>query len=172
MKTKFVAILLTVAILSVSALTVLARLHTIGGAGFNSGSVIIDVTLAGYGNSELSFDAFITGTDLQATCVNKGGNIAPGQELVSIFQTVSNQTVEADENGNATVNTTIDVAGQVDARDAGCPNGKWSVNGLTGLIEVELHFFAGNDAIFEIYSCEIDDPTAFISCDLVAEGNL
>ena len=72
MKSKFFRLFLTVFILASSALIVWAGLHVIGGAGFGSGSVIIDLTVAGISNNRTAtVTATITdGYNLTAVCRN------------------------------------------------------------------------------------------------------
>ncbi|MDP8956544.1 MAG: hypothetical protein M3N24_06265 [Actinomycetota bacterium] len=82
--------------------------------------------LAGLGNEDLVIE--VTADALVAvTCVNKGGNEAPGQNKV--LRTASGETViqgSAIKNGRARFTTTTDPVEAPTAKEAGCPNPNWS----------------------------------------------
>ncbi len=85
-------------------------------------------------------DVFLTASAVEATyeCVNKGGNVAPGQPLV--FEDVQGPsgTIEP-SGGNIVFTATLPVPPTPSARDV-CPNGNWSVRLLTlTYFDVVLH---------------------------------
>lgn len=85
---------------------------------------------AGLGN--VASAAFLTADSVEATyeCVNKGGNVAPGQPLV--FEDVQGPTTNIPpSNGQITFTVTLPPPPTPNSRDV-CPNGNWSVR-LTSL---------------------------------------
>ena len=111
-------------------------LHFSGGFNASGGSIIIDVRVLGIsatavGNYTVNANVQEAGT-LTASCQNKGGNIAQGQGLSSIWILMSSIShfTTGDSNGNATATIEhIDLVEDsgITAREAGCPNGGWSV---------------------------------------------
>jgi hypothetical protein len=93
---------------------------------------------AGLGN-EPAF-VFLTASSVTATyeCVNKGGNVAPGQPVVTQSVTGPTQTITP-RNGQITFSATLPVPPPPSAATE-CPNGNWSVR-LTSLTytDVVLH---------------------------------
>jgi hypothetical protein len=65
-----------------------------------------------------------TATDL--TCVNKGGNEAPGQNPAVPTTATGSALSTVDKNGRAVVDVFTDPV-SVGAKEAGCPNGNWKV---------------------------------------------
>ena len=93
---------------------------------------------AGLGNGPTA--AFLTASSVTATyeCVNKGGNVAPGQPIV--LQNVTGPvTIIPPSNGQITFTTNIPPPPTPSSRDT-CPNGNWSVR-ITSLTfnDVVLH---------------------------------
>lgn len=85
---------------------------------------------AGLGN--VASAAFLTADRVEATyeCVNRGGNVAPGQPLV--FEDVTGPTTNIPpSNGQITFTVTLPVPPTPSSRDV-CPNGNWTVR-LTSL---------------------------------------
>src|SRR5262249_11601777 len=80
---------------------------------------------AGLGNGPT--EAFLTADSMTATyeCVNHGGNIAPGQPIVTQGVTGPRQTITP-HNGQITFSPTIPPPTPPSARDE-CPNGNWTV---------------------------------------------
>jgi hypothetical protein len=93
---------------------------------------------AGLGNGPTA--AFLTASSVSATyeCVNKGGNVAPGQPVVLQNVTGPTQTITP-HNGQITFSPTIPPPPTPSSRTT-CPNGNWSVR-LTSLTysDVVLH---------------------------------
>jgi hypothetical protein len=61
-----------------------------------------------------------------SVCVNKGGNVAPGQNVVNAQVTGQGQ-FPSDQNGNVNVNLVTDPPAAISAKQAGCPSGNWTV---------------------------------------------
>jgi hypothetical protein len=93
---------------------------------------------AGLGNGPTA--AFLTAASVSATyeCVNKGGNVAPGQPVVLSNVTGPAQNITP-RNGQITFSPNLPPPPTPSARTE-CPNGNWSVN-LTSLTytDVVLH---------------------------------
>jgi hypothetical protein len=168
MKSKLFKTLIVLAVLAGSAIVALAGLTFVGGAGFGSGSVIIDARLVGIsGNSVTTVTATITdGTNLIAVCRNKGGNTAYGQNPVNLVGITASQAVSPDSNGNADTHFHINIiqAAGIDARAAGCPNGNWTVTDLLGGIQVTI--VAANASFSDSlsYSCFVSDVGHVVAC--------
>jgi hypothetical protein len=104
--------------------------------------------VAGLGN--VATDVFLTASSVEAeyVCVNRGGNIAPGQGTE--FQNVQGPIQHiTPRNGQITFrNVTIPVPEAPSVRDA-CPNGNWRLDLLhVTFNDVELHVQqAGTDLL-------------------------
>jgi hypothetical protein len=84
---------------------------------------------AGLGNGPV--EAFLEADRVEATyeCVNKGGNVAPGQPLV--LDEVTGPVEEiAPRDGQVTFTVNLPAPATPSSRDA-CPNGNWRVRLLT-----------------------------------------
>jgi hypothetical protein len=97
---------------------------------------------AGLGN--VASGAFLTADSVvaQSTCVNKGGNVAPGQPLV--IQDVTGPTTQIPpSNGQITFTVNLPPPPTPSSQDV-CPNGNWSVrlDSLT-YVNVVLHIQQG-----------------------------
>jgi len=74
-------------------------------------------------------DVILTASGIgMATCMNKGGNEAPGQNPIQVNVT-GIQAIQADliENGTTPFSVTVEDPPPPTAREAGCPNGNWRV---------------------------------------------
>jgi hypothetical protein len=82
--------------------------------------------LSGLGNEDLTVNVTATGTP-SATCSNKGGKEAPGQNPAQVTVGGS-QPISASDIKNGTVDFSVTTSGPgpISAQDAGCPNGNWS----------------------------------------------
>lgn len=119
---------------------------------FNSdGSVTVTADLSGLGNQPAT--ATITqNASATYTCLNKGGNVAPGQNGVPVTSSASGP-IRTDKNGRATIDLTapaLDPADTVSGRVAGCPNGNWTgINPvLNGPITATLTIVQGGEVIY------------------------
>jgi hypothetical protein len=97
--------------------------------GFNAdGSVTVTGDLSGLGNQPATASIVQTITAMY-TCVNPGGNFAPGQKPVTFSSDPVTQALSTDKNGRAILNLTapaIAPAETVNGKTAGCPNGNWT----------------------------------------------
>lgn len=93
---------------------------------------------SGFGNQPAIATLTVQAT-VNYTCVNKGGNAAPGRNPVPESSSGSADLGNADHNGRGTFNFTVGFAPAetVSGKVAGCPNGNWLgvnpvSNGITG----------------------------------------
>ena len=133
--TEFTRRILIVAVLAVGTALFVAPTATAQGEHFTKRGVPVCTDtgtqlqctgeLAGLGNEDLLIE--VTSDALVAvTCVNRGGNEAPGQNKV--LRTASGETFiagSAIKNGRARFTTTTDPVEAPTAREAGCPNPNW-----------------------------------------------
>lgn len=127
----------TIAALSLSALALYAaNVHLKGEPEVtdNGNTLTVCVSLAGLGNQDITVTLTTTG-EATATCVNPGGNTAPGINKVPVRSTTT-QTIRSRQikNGNVTVCSTSRNPGIVSSRAAGCPNNNW----MAEVIDVEF----------------------------------
>jgi hypothetical protein len=168
MRSYFYKLFIALVIISISALAVWAGLGFSGGAGFGSGSVIIDASLRGVSNARpATITATITdGGPLTAVCRNNGGNIAYGQNPVTLSNISATQTVTPNSLGNADSHFHIDViaAGGITWQVAGCPNKNWTVTDLLGSINVQLVASDGTFTDTLNYACFTNEIAHVIAC--------
>lgn len=136
MKAKFTKLILVLVFLSASALVTYAALHAIGNPLFSGGSLNGEITVAGYGRSDLEASMTVTGSNITAICVNPAGHIAPGRSTVS-FVVEEDDLDSTEENGNTTFFFSVDLLSPVEAE--GACNRNWSVTDLSaGIVDVQI----------------------------------
>jgi hypothetical protein len=124
------------------ALALMLTLSQAAGAGnfhFNSysftlGSLELTGELVGLGNEGAAVTLVGRGT-VTGLCQNKAGNQAPGRNPIAIAVQQTN-TFTADQNGHALVHVILEdptlpeIAPSPKPKQAGCPNGNWSITGI------------------------------------------
>ncbi len=125
---KLITILATLLVISLTASTAFAgNVHFSGSVDFSLKSLVASGTLAGLGNADVN--VILQGSGIgTATCTNKGGNSAPGQNPVQVnVQGV--ESIPATLFDNGTTPFQVETAEPVPptAKEAGCPNNNWQV---------------------------------------------
>lgn len=137
MKRRLLLFLLTVIIVIATMVPVYAAIS--GVFSFGRGSLILTGVVRGLGNtSNNETVTVLTGRAIVfAECVNRGGNVAPGRNPLQLSVTVQSAPLQADSNGNAAVYIRIPDPSTISPtpisptpREAGCPNGNWTVRGI------------------------------------------
>ncbi|NWF69858.1 MAG: hypothetical protein HXY40_12305 [Chloroflexi bacterium] len=168
MSKQRIAVAFLLAMLIVGVVTVYAGLSFIGGARVTVGSIHGTVDIAGFGNRTefVTVDMHVYGNDLVASCVNRGGNRAPGQNPVDVDANVSSGAVYPARNGRATVNLSVEILPT--AAEAGCPNRNWRVTDLLGTIYVDFvaRDFSTNPVttVTLQYVCLVNQPMQTVDC--------
>ena len=127
---------------------------TISGTGTRSATTTCTGTLYGVGNLQLQAQTIVNGFAVY-TCVNKGGNTAPGQNQVTQGPSQSQPSAVSaeDKNGAATFTTnanTLTAAATIPGNQAGCPNGNWTgVTPKITITSVELKIFQGGTTFYD-----------------------
>lgn len=126
-----------------------------GGAGVGGGSVIGYGKVAGCGNQGCDrVEMHVVGYNMTAWCQNKGGNVAPGQETLTVD---SNFSADLSVVNNGSQDFFIQREILPTAQQADCPNGNWSVIDLTGPMTVTLSAYAIDQvepAAVLVFDCE------------------
>lgn len=169
MMLKGAAILGTLALLLVGVSTALAGSFKFSGT-FKLGSLIAQGYLSGIGNTDVSMELIAHGTT-RAYCQNKGGTQAPGRNPINI-QLTATGLFQTDQNGRVfvsleTANPNLsDLAVSPTPKTAGCPNGNWTVVGLskdvnwTGADIVGSKQADGSVVVSQTYTCTTTFGTA------------
>ena len=97
---------------------------------FNAdGSATATGNLSGLGNTPATATLQVT-TSYSYTCQNKGGNTAPGQNIITVVGAPGTQTLESTaKNGRADLAVTAPAgvpSSTISGNAAGCPNGNWT----------------------------------------------
>lgn len=171
MKRKLISSLLALMLLLLVILPVYAAIS--GVFNFTRGSIILSGVIRGLGNTNKNEVITVLDATAQvyALCQNKGGNIAPGRNPISLTLNVQSEPLQADRNGVASVNIVIDdpstFAGtpvSPTPKQAGCPNGNWKVVGIqpdsvrwvsTKVVVLKN----GSQELVKSYSCNDDGAT-------------
>lgn len=108
--------------------------------------------LAGLGEGDIKTFTTVSGFT-QYTCVNQGGNAAPGQNRVleGPFTGVNNIPASKIKNGRATVtgSATLTAKETVSGAEAGCPNNNWTgVNPVLTITSVTFEAYQGGVLVF------------------------
>jgi hypothetical protein len=126
---RLLVFLAVVAVVGIAATAAVAAVN-IHNVSFSDNGLTLSATgkLTGLGNADLVVNVTATGTP-SATCTNKGGTQAPGQNPAEVTvggsQPISASSIK---NGTVTFNVTTSGPGPISAQDAGCPNGNWTAN--------------------------------------------
>jgi hypothetical protein len=102
---------------------------------FNDNGTTLTVSgkLSGLGNGDVLVTVSASAIPT-ATCTNKGGNQAPGQNPATVDVTGASSIPAAEiKNGQTPFSVTTSEPATPSATDAGCPNGKWTAE-ITDLL--------------------------------------
>jgi hypothetical protein len=168
MRKAIIGLVVVLALGTTAAVAVAASPHfkkggepvcTVSG-GTSSKSVTCTATLAGLGNEDLHITTTVRGF-ARYTCVNGGGNAAPGQNKVLIGPVVAPTTIPASaiKNGSVTFTTNpavLTAPTTVSGTQAGCPNNNWTgVNPRVTVTSITLRISQGGTLLF---TCTASNP--------------
>lgn len=152
--TIFLAVFALMAITTATALGAI-KFHSGPTVTWNDdGSATATGNLSGLGNEPAIATLTIT-QSFSYTCVNKGGNTAPGQNQVTTVGAPGEQILSpTTKNGRSDLSVTAfpgAPAETISGSDAGCPNGNWTgVNPTaTGPATATLTITQGGQVIFQ-----------------------
>lgn len=153
-----VALVLVLGVLSSEA-----GLSFIGSVRIGGGSVTASGQIDGFDQAEnVNVSMSVTGNNLSAQCVNKGGKSAPGRNPVSV-NTSTSQVVTPEYDGEFNLHVYIAPSG----KDAGCPNDNWTVTDLYGTIQVVVtatSVLDPADSISQEFTCTYSDSEHAVVC--------
>jgi hypothetical protein len=149
---------ITIAVLAVLVITVaVAGVAQAGGWSFDwgLGSLIADGWAAGLGGGGDESYAMMTGYGTAyAQCRNQGGNTAPGRSPINA-QVTAFDAFPVDENGRADIRLEATESMVFNPsptpKEAGCPNGRWSVVGFGSYLD-DGRFYPG---VVDWYAADI-----------------
>jgi hypothetical protein len=130
-KIGIIAVLSVLVVAMTSAVASAANVHLKGTPTFTDNGLTLTSTgtLTGLGNNDIEVRLTAQGTP-SATCTNKGGTQAPGQNPATVtIQGTQNIPATQVKNGNVAFNVTTGAPGappQPTAAQAGCPNSNWT----------------------------------------------
>jgi hypothetical protein len=129
--------------------------------GTSSKSVTCTGTLAGLGNEDLNITTTVRGF-ARYTCVNQGGNAAPGQNKVLVGPVTTPTRIPSGsiKNGSVTFTTNpavLTAPTTVSGAEAGCPNDNWTgTNPRVTLTSITLRISQGGTLLF---TCTASNPS-------------
>lgn len=179
-RSSLIALLMAIFLVTATTVAFAGKMHFTSSPQIGLGSLTVEGDLAGIGGGQGAL-VTVTGTataDVIAMCENRGGNQAPGQNPLVARTTSSDTFGPVEDNGKVHVVLEIpdptldDVIGPVSKKDAGCPNGNWSVIGLdsSSIDWVFLNITATsptNPTYVLEGPCDTNLNAGTISCDLV-----
>lgn|GEM_PF-1167012 len=125
-----------------------------------SASATCDAEVAGLGQELVNITVTMPGTAVYQ-CVNKGGNLAPGQNQVLVGPAVGSATANPseDENGRTLLEAStnaLTAPTTVSGQAAGCPNGNWK--GINPTLTISSITFTATQGTQTIFSCTRSSP--------------
>lgn len=170
MRRKLISILSALVVLSLSATAVYAgAAHFVGSVSFGISSLVASGKLAGLGSGDVTVILEGSGTGI-ATCTNKGGTEAPGQNPVAVsvvgIQSIPKTLIK---NGSTPFEIETEDPQPPTAKVAGCPNNKWKVTSFfvfwTSAIITVKTADTGDILLRQEFTCTTTgSPNASVTC--------